>query len=188
LMRDRIGDTLEGTITALVGAGVYVSLDEPYVDVLVRFEGLGPDRYEQGEDQISVVGARSGDTISLGDRMTVIVEDVAILRRAVYARRVLPESLVQKLEESGPPASKGRPRLPERRPNAPWGAAGEPRKKWGGLRSDAGRGRGGGGGGGGGGGRGGRGAGGGGGGSGGAAGGGRDKSRGRHGSKKKGRR
>lgn len=139
LMRDRIGDTLEGTVTALVGAGVYVSLDEPYVDVLVRFEALGPDRYEQGEDEISVVGARSGDTVSLGDRMLVTIEDVAVLRRAVYARRVIPEALLSKLEEGAPPRSKGRPRLPERQPSAPWGRTGEQRgRKWG-LRSDAGR-------------------------------------------------
>jgi ribonuclease R len=140
LMRDRIGDTLEGTITALVGSGVYVSLDEPYVDVLVRFEVLGPDRYEAGEDGISVVGARSGDTISLGDRMLVTVEDVAVLRRAVYARRVLPEALVKQLEESEPARDRGRSSPPERRPNAPWGRTGEQPggRKWG-LRSDAGR-------------------------------------------------
>jgi ribonuclease R len=186
LMRDRIGDTLEGTVSAIVGSGAFVSLDEPFVDVLVRFEGLGPDRYEQGEDQISVVGARSGDTISLGDRMLVTVEDVAVLRRAVYARRVLPEALVAKLEESGPPHAKGRPRTPERRPNAPWARVGESRgKKWG-LRSDAGRtsgaGRSGGGG------DRGRGSGGGGAGGSGGGGGGRGKSRGRRSGGKKGRR
>jgi ribonuclease R len=153
LMRDRIGDTLEGTVTALVGSGVYVSLDEPFVDVLVRFEALGPDRYENGADEISVVGARSGDTISLGDRMLVTVEDVAVLRRAVYARRVLPEALVKQLEESEPARERGRSSPPERRPNATWGRSGTGPTTGGrkfGLRSDAGRtvggGRGGGGG------------------------------------------
>jgi len=97
LMRDRVGETLEGTITALVGSGVYVSLDAPFVDVLVRFEGLGPDRYELSSDEISMVGSRSGDTISLGDRMLVTIEDVAVLRRSVYARRVVPEALLKEL-------------------------------------------------------------------------------------------
>ena len=35
-----------------------------------------------------MVGARSGDAIALGDTMVVVIEDVAILRRTVYARRV----------------------------------------------------------------------------------------------------
>jgi ribonuclease R len=98
LMRDRLGDTLEGTVTALVGSGVYVSLDSPFVDVLVRFEGLGPDRYEASEDEISVVGVRSGDTISLGDRMLVTIEDVAVLRRTTYARRVVPEAALKNFD------------------------------------------------------------------------------------------
>jgi ribonuclease R len=102
LMRDRLGETHEGTVTALVGSGVYVSLDAPFVDVLVRFEGLGPDRYEASEDEISVVGARSGDTISLGDRMLVTIEDVAVLRRTVYARRVVPEAALKHFDDAAP--------------------------------------------------------------------------------------
>ncbi|HSU42445.1 MAG TPA: ribonuclease R [Polyangiaceae bacterium] len=98
LMRDRVGETHEGTVTALVGSGVYVSLDSPFVDVLIRFEGLGPDRYESSEDEISVVGVRSGDTISLGDRLFVTIEDVAVLRRTVYARRVVPEATLKQFE------------------------------------------------------------------------------------------
>src|SRR6187399_1137607 len=110
LMRDRIGETLEGTVTALVGSGVYVSLDAPFVDVLVRFEVLGPDRYELSSDEISMVGARSGDTISLGDRMVVIIDDVAVLRRAVYARRVVPEAVIKEL--GGVAREEGRGREP----------------------------------------------------------------------------
>jgi ribonuclease R len=102
LMRDRLGETHEGTVTALVGSGVYVSLDAPFVDVLVRFEGLGPDRYEASEDEISVVGARSGDTVSLGDRMLVTIEDVAVLRRTVYARRVVPEAALKHFDDARP--------------------------------------------------------------------------------------
>ncbi len=77
-------------MSGVVGSGVYVALDQPYVDVLVRFEGLGPDRYELGEAEISVVGLRSGDRVELGDRMLVTIEDVAVLRRAIYGRRIVP--------------------------------------------------------------------------------------------------
>jgi ribonuclease R len=151
LMRDRIGDALEGNVTALVGSGVYVSLDAPYVDVLVRFEALGPDRYEMGDDEISVVGMRSGDTISLGDRMLVIIEDVAVLRRTVYARRVVPEAVAQRADAEplpGKPGRKGRnqrevrPENRGERRDTKWGRSSGPPRKSGGRRGrDATRGR-----------------------------------------------
>ena len=89
LMRDKVGDEFEGTVTAVVGSGVFVALDEPFVDVMVRLEALGPDRYELADDDLAVVGSRSGDRIALGDRMRVVIEDVSIVRRQVSARRVV---------------------------------------------------------------------------------------------------
>jgi len=106
LMRDHIGETCEGTVTALVGSGAYVTLDAPFVDVLIRYESMGPDQYELAEDELSVVGVRSGDTLALGDRVPVIIEDVAILRRAVYAKRIVPDSVREAMSsESGKKAA-----------------------------------------------------------------------------------
>jgi ribonuclease R len=89
LMRAHVGETYEGTVTGLVGTGVFVNVDDPFVDVLVRMESLGPDRYEIDDERLRVIGTRSGDRIALGDRMRVTVDDVSILRRTVYGRRVV---------------------------------------------------------------------------------------------------
>ncbi len=88
LMKDRIGDRLEGTVTAVVGSGIFVQLDAPFVDVLVRLEDLGDDRWEVDDDTLRVVAARSGGVIALGDRLMVEIVDASIMRRTVYARRV----------------------------------------------------------------------------------------------------
>jgi ribonuclease R len=88
LMRDRVGEILEGTVTGLVGTGVFVNVDDPFIDVLVRLESLGNDRYELDDERLRVIGARSGDRIALGDRMLVQIEDISVLRRTVYGRRV----------------------------------------------------------------------------------------------------
>src|SRR6185369_17598737 len=98
--------------------------DAPFVDVLVKHESMGPDHYEMSEDELSVVGARSGDTISLGDRLAVVIEDVAILRRQVLARRVVPDAVLQALDDGEPlhphePAQKTRVRAPGQRGAAP---------------------------------------------------------------------
>jgi len=88
LMRDSVGDMFAGTVSSIVGTGIFVTLEEPFVDVLVRTESLGPEGYEADEDGLAVIGARSGERISLGDPMMVLVEDVSIARRTVYGRRV----------------------------------------------------------------------------------------------------
>jgi ribonuclease R len=88
MMKAHVGKRFEGTVTAVVGSGIFVQLDAPFVDVLVRLEDLGQDRYEIDDDGLRVVAARSGDVVALGDRLVVEITDAAILRRTVYARRI----------------------------------------------------------------------------------------------------
>jgi ribonuclease R len=113
MMKEHLGERFEGTVTAVVGSGLFVQLDDPFVDVLVRLEDLGQDRYEVDDDALRVVAARSGDVVALGDRMLVEIMDAAILRRTVYARRIGGESGDGKRRPSGkrdmPQQKKGRP-------------------------------------------------------------------------------
>jgi ribonuclease R len=88
LMKNRIGERFHGTVTGVVGSGVFVQLDSPFVDVLVRLEDLGKDHFEIDDDALRVVATRSGDVVALGDRMRVEILDAAILRRTVYGKRV----------------------------------------------------------------------------------------------------
>ncbi len=87
-MRAFIGSIYEGVVTSLVGSGVFVSIEHPYVDVLVRLESLGNDSYALDETGLYVVGARSGERITFGDTMLVQIEDVALMRRMVLAKRL----------------------------------------------------------------------------------------------------
>ncbi|HEX8794581.1 MAG TPA: ribonuclease R [Polyangiaceae bacterium] len=89
MMKDRVGERFEGTVTAVVGSGMFVQLDAPFVDVLVRLEDMGGDaRWEIDDDGLRIVAARSGDVVALGDRVEVEITDAAILRRTVYAKRL----------------------------------------------------------------------------------------------------
>jgi ribonuclease R len=94
LMQDKVGEVYEARVTGLSGSGLYAVLDDPFLDVMVRFESMGPDRYEASDDALSILGQRSGDRVSLGDRITVVIEDVALLRRTIYGRRVPPAQVV----------------------------------------------------------------------------------------------
>ncbi len=90
-MKKHIGEIFEGRITGMSGTGLYLSVDDPCVDVLVPFEALGPDRYETDEQELGVVGMRSGEHIMLGDRIMVEIKDAVIQRRTVFGARVLAE-------------------------------------------------------------------------------------------------
>jgi ribonuclease R len=86
--RSLLGEIYEGRVTALVGGGVFVGLDQPFLDVMISYEGMGPDRYVLSDDELSFVGTRSGERISLGDVLSVEIEEASILRRTVYGRRI----------------------------------------------------------------------------------------------------
>ncbi len=86
-MMDHVGERFEGTVSAFVGTGAFVTLDEPFVDVMVRIEDMGAE-YRIEDDGLMATSARSGDAVRLGDRMLVDITDCAILRRTVYAKRV----------------------------------------------------------------------------------------------------
>lgn len=115
-MIDRIGERFEGTVSAFVGSGAFVTLDDPFVDVLVKTEDLGPD-YEIDDDGLFAASARSGDAIRLGDRIVVDVIDVALLRRQIQARRVRGEDEVDRFGKGGRRgAGRSQKKHEERRP------------------------------------------------------------------------
>ncbi|HZO15252.1 MAG TPA: ribonuclease R [Polyangiaceae bacterium] len=89
LMRSHIGKTFEGTVSSVTPIGLWTRLTDPFVDVLVPLDALGHDAYEVDDAGLRASGVRSGDSITLGDKLVVLIEDVSLVRRLVFARRVL---------------------------------------------------------------------------------------------------
>lgn len=87
-MRSFVGSIHEGVVSGLVGSGVFVSLEHPYVDVLVRLEALGNDSYSLDETGLYVIGGRNGERITFGDTLLVQIEEASIMRRLVIAKRI----------------------------------------------------------------------------------------------------
>jgi ribonuclease R len=82
-LRDRIGDVFEGTISGVAGFGVFVVVDDPFVEGLVRIGALTDDYYEFDEPTCRLVGRRSGRVFALGDAVEVEVQSVSVVRRKV---------------------------------------------------------------------------------------------------------
>jgi ribonuclease R len=85
-MRDRIGDRFEGTVSGLSQYGVFVQIDAPFVDGMVKLGDIEKDRgepYQRDETGIRMVGTRTGKTITVGDRVVVEVIGASIPRRQI---------------------------------------------------------------------------------------------------------
>jgi ribonuclease R len=104
LVKDRVGEEFEGTITGVTEHGLTVALDAPFVEARVPVERLGEDYYELDRLGIRLVGRRSGHAFELGSRITVRLEAVVIERREIAA---VPASLpeVRRLRRSERPAA-----------------------------------------------------------------------------------
>jgi len=70
-MHDRIGERFEGSISAVTGFGVFVALDEVYVEGLVHISELGADYFHFDAARHQLLGERTGKRYRLGDRISV---------------------------------------------------------------------------------------------------------------------
>jgi ribonuclease R len=70
-MKDRIGETFDGTISGVAGFGLFVTLDNMNVDGLVHISELGRDYFHFDPLRHALVGERSGRTFQLAGRLRV---------------------------------------------------------------------------------------------------------------------
>jgi len=82
-LRDRIGDVFEGVISGVTGFGLFVTIDDPFVEGLIRIDGLSDDYYTFDETAARLVGRRSGRAFALGDAVRVEVQSVSVVRRQI---------------------------------------------------------------------------------------------------------
>ncbi len=73
---DHLGDTLPGTVTGVTHFGLFVTLDDLYVDGLVHVTSLGNDYFHVTDSGLRLSGERSGRSYGLGDTVMVTVQRV----------------------------------------------------------------------------------------------------------------
>ena len=72
-MRDRVGDVFNGSVSSVVGFGIFVALDDVYVEGLVHVSDLGSDYYHFDAAKHLLLGERTAKRYRLGDRVVVRV-------------------------------------------------------------------------------------------------------------------
>ncbi len=83
LMRDQVGQRFEGSVSAVTSFGAFVELDEPYVEGLIKLESLGNDQFDFDDVHMRLSGRKTGLAIELGDRVTVEINNVSVVRRRI---------------------------------------------------------------------------------------------------------
>ena len=98
-MRDRVGEAFSGMILNATKYGLFVELDDLFVEGLVPLQGLGlfdNDRYTYRENTRQIIGDRWGRKFSVGERLRVVLDRVdAVEKRLQFS--ILDE------EEAGSP-------------------------------------------------------------------------------------
>ncbi|MCB0391665.1 MAG: ribonuclease R [Bdellovibrionales bacterium] len=75
-MEKFVGSEFEGIISSVTKFGVFVLLRQYDVDGLIRLESLGNDYFEFDEENLCLVGKKTGKTYNLGDSLKVLVAQV----------------------------------------------------------------------------------------------------------------
>ncbi|MDO8332732.1 MAG: ribonuclease R [Pseudomonas sp.] len=82
-MKDRVGETFTGVITAVTGFGLFVELKDIYVEGLVHVTALPGDYYHFDPVHHRLAGERTGRSFRLGDSVDVRVMRVDLDERKI---------------------------------------------------------------------------------------------------------
>jgi len=72
-MQDKVGQIFEGTVAGVTGFGLFVELDDIFIEGLLHVTELGSDYFAYDKQKHAMVGERTSTQYRLGDRLKVKV-------------------------------------------------------------------------------------------------------------------
>jgi ribonuclease R len=109
-MRERVGETFSGTVSSVVPFGIFIVLDDLFVEGLVHVSELGSEYFLFNEALHELRGERTGLRYRLGDRLTVQVARVDLEARRIDFRMVKADTRKALLAPPAEPREKERKR------------------------------------------------------------------------------
>jgi ribonuclease R len=82
-MEDKVGQTFHGVVSAVTSFGLFVELEEFFIEGLVHLSALHDDYYKFHEDRLMLVGENTGTVFLIGDKVMVEVIGVKLPMRHV---------------------------------------------------------------------------------------------------------
>jgi ribonuclease R len=94
-MQNKVGDEFHALVVSVTKYGLFVEIEDLFVEGLVPIGSLSDDRYTYRENTRQVIGDRSGHVYSIGDRVQVILD------RIDRAQRKLQFAIVEEQRKTG---------------------------------------------------------------------------------------
>jgi ribonuclease R len=82
-MENRIGEDFAGLIVSVTKYGLFVELEELFIEGLVPLNSLTDDHYTFRENTRQIIGARTKKTYSIGDKARVLVDRIDRVQRKI---------------------------------------------------------------------------------------------------------
>ncbi|MFT6190591.1 MAG: ribonuclease R [Oleispira sp.] len=82
-MEQHVGNVFDGTIAAVTGFGLFVSLDDVFVEGLIHISNLDGDFYQFDQVKHRLVGERTRRSFRLGDKLSIQVMSVSLDDRKI---------------------------------------------------------------------------------------------------------
>jgi ribonuclease R len=104
-MREHLGEEFAGTVSAATSFGLFVQLDELYVEGLVHISELGGEYFRFDEAKQELRGERTGQRFAVGTRLRIQVIRVDLDSRRIDFRLATEESTLRSGVKGGKPGS-----------------------------------------------------------------------------------
>ncbi len=106
-MQDRVGEEFVGSVSSVVSFGLFIVLDDVFVEGLVHISDLGSDYFHFDETRHAMIGERSGKQFRLSDRVRVQLVRVDMASNKIDFRLLEgPLAPAQPASEAAPAAKK----------------------------------------------------------------------------------
>ena len=92
-MADRVGEEFDAVISGVSAYGVYAEVEETRCEGMVRLSEINHDHFVHDDENYCVVGARTGEKLTFGDRIRVKLKHADLLKKQ------LDFSFVERLED-----------------------------------------------------------------------------------------
>ena len=82
-MKDKVGETFEGIVSSVTAFGLFVVLDDIYIEGLIHISNLPIDYYHHDAITHTLRGERGGKVFKLGQRLKVLLSSVNMNERKI---------------------------------------------------------------------------------------------------------
>lgn len=121
-MKNRLGEEFAGTISGVTGFGIFVTLDDVFVEGLVHISELGQDYFHFDNQKHQIVGERTRKKYQLADRV-----NIKVVRVDIETSKIDFSLVSERLKQST--VSAGEPARATVAAASPWNKSGSPSKE-----------------------------------------------------------